>query len=88
MRRSKLEMYISILEALAYNGPSKITKITYTAKMNFGQLKPIIEDLIEKKLVEEKLFRKNKIAYSATPKARTILSYFNELKEMLPIPDD
>jgi len=88
MRRSKLEMYVSILEALSYNGPSKITRITYTAKMNFGQIKPIIEDLIENNLVEEKRFKKNKIAYSVTPKARTILSYFNELKEMLPIHKD
>ena len=86
MRRSKMEMYISTLEALAYNGPLKITRITYKAKMNFSQLKPIMDDLIQRKLVEEKKFKKNKTAYSATPKARVILSYFNELKEMLPIP--
>lgn len=88
MRRSKMEMYVSILEALAYNGPSQITRITYTAKMNFSQLKPIVDDLIQKKLIEEKKLRKNRIVYSPTPKARTILSYFNELKEMLPIPED
>ena len=87
MRRSKLEMHISILEALVYNGPLRITRITYTAKMNFGQLKPIIEDLIQKKLIEEKRFKKKKIAYSATPRAKTILSYFNELKEILPVPE-
>jgi predicted transcriptional regulator len=80
-------MYISILEALAYNGPSKITRITYTAKMNFGQLKPIIDDLIKKNLVKEKMFKK-KIAYLATPRARTVLFYFNELKEMLPTTED
>ena len=85
MRRSKMEMYISTLEALAYNGPLKITRITYKAKMNFSQLKPIMDDLIQKKLVEEKKFKKNKITYSATPKARKLLSYFNELQEMLPI---
>jgi predicted transcriptional regulator len=87
MRRSKMEMYISILEALAYNGPSQITRITYIAKMNFSQLKPIINDLIQKKLIEEKKLEK-RIAYSATPKARTVLSCFNELKEMLPLPED
>ena len=37
MRRSKMEMYISALEALAYYGPLKITKITYKAKMNCSQ---------------------------------------------------
>ena len=87
MRRSKMEMYISILEALAYNGPSKITRITYKAKMNFSQLRSIMDDLIQKRLVEERKL-KNNAAYLATPKARIILSYFNQLKEMLPIPKE
>ena len=87
MRRSKMEMYISILEALAYNGPSKITRITYKAKMNFSQLRPIMDDLIQKRLVEERKL-KNNAAYLATQKARIILSYFNQLKEMLPIPKE
>jgi predicted transcriptional regulator len=83
MRRSKLEMSISILEALAHNGPSKITKITYKANMNFSQLKPIIDDLIEKELVEKRALKKSNAVYAATPKARKILSYFTELKELL-----
>jgi predicted transcriptional regulator len=83
-----MEMCISTLEALAYYGPMKITKITYKAKMNCSQLKEILDSLIEEKLVEERMLRKNKIVYVATPKARTILSYFNELKEMLPIEQD
>jgi predicted transcriptional regulator len=88
MRRSKMEMYISTLEALAYYGPLKITRITYKAKMNCSQLKAILDDLVHKELVEERTLRKNKIVYAATPKARTILSYFNQLREMLPIPED
>jgi predicted transcriptional regulator len=88
MRRGKLELCISTLEALAYYGPMKITKITYKAKMNCSQLKDILHDLIQKKLVEERPFKKNKIVYAATPKARTVLSYFDELKEMLPTAED
>jgi len=83
-----MEMYISTLEALAYYGPMKITRITYKAKMNCSQLKAILDDLIQKKLVEERALQKNKIVYAATPKARTILSYFDELKEMLPLAED
>ena len=85
MRRSKMEMYISTLEALAYYGPLRLTRITYKAKLNCSQLKEILEGLIKKKLVEERIFKKNKVIYAATPKAKTILSYFNELKVMLPI---
>jgi predicted transcriptional regulator len=83
-----MERYISTLEALAYYGPLKITRLTYKANMNCSQLKAILDDLIQKKLVEERAFRKNKVVYAATPKARTVLSYFDELKEMLPMAED
>jgi predicted transcriptional regulator len=80
-----MEMYVSTLEVLAYYGPLKLTRITYKAKMNCGQLKAILDDLIQKKLVEERSLKEKRVVYAATPKARTILSYFEELKEMLPI---
>jgi predicted transcriptional regulator len=80
-----MEMYISTLEALAYYGPMKITRITYKAKMNCSQIRTILDDLIRKKLVEERTLGKGKVVYAATPKARKILSYFDELKEMLPM---
>ena len=83
-----MEMYISTLEALAYYGPLKITRITYKAKMNCTALKIILKGLIQRNLVEKRTFKKNKIVYAATPKARTVLSYFDELKEMLPIAED
>jgi len=88
MRRSKMEMYISTLEALTYYGPLKITRITYKAKMNYDQLKGLLDNLIQKKLVEERTLKKNKIVYAATPRARTVLSSFYDLKEMLPIAED
>ena len=53
--------------------------------MNCNPLKAILDDLIKKDIVEERTIEKNKVVYAATPKARLILSYFNELKEMLPI---
>ena len=83
-----MEMYISTLEALAYYGPLKFTRVTYKAKMNCSQLKAILADLVQKKLVEERKLEKNKVVYAATPKARTILSRFEELKEMLPITEN
>jgi predicted transcriptional regulator len=88
MRRSKIEIYISTLEALARYGPMKITRITYKAKINCSPLKAILDTLIRKDLVEERTLRKNEIVYAATPKARTILSYFYQLREMLPIQEE
>jgi predicted transcriptional regulator len=83
-----MEMYISALEALAYYGPMKITRITYKAKLNCSQIKEILKGLIQKKLVEERILRKNEVVFAATPKARTTLFYFNEIKEMLPIAEE
>jgi len=85
MRRSKLEMYISTLEALAYNGPLILTRVTYKTNTNCTQRKAILSDLIQKALVEQRTLNKSKVVYAATPKARTILSYFTELKEILQI---
>jgi len=85
LRRSKLELYVSTLEALAHYGPMKLTRITYKAKMNCSPLKIILRELIKKELVEKKILKKNVVVYKATQKARTVLFEFGELKEMLPI---
>ena len=87
MRRSKMELYISTLEALAYYGPLILTRVTSKTNMNCGQLKPILNDLILKALVEKRIMRKGRVVYAATPKARTIVSYFAELKGMLKLED-
>jgi hypothetical protein len=38
--------------------------------------------------MEERTLKEKMVVYAATPKARTILSYFEELKEMLPIAEE
>jgi predicted transcriptional regulator len=81
-------MRISVLEALVYSGPMKITRISYKAKMSYCQLKPVLEDLIQNELVKERTLKKSTVIYAATPKARKILSYFDEFKEMLSIVED
>jgi predicted transcriptional regulator len=88
MRRSKLEMYLATLEALANYGPMKLTRITCKANLNCGSLKRILKDLIEKDLVEERKPKKNIVVYAATPKARTILACFKELSKIIPMKDE
>ena len=88
MRRSKMELYISTLEALVYHGPLKITGISYKAKINYSQIKEVIADLIKKELVEERRNGKRRVVYVANPRAKTVISHFEELKEMLPSEDE
>jgi len=87
MRRSKLEIYIDILEALALYGPLKLTRITYKANINCGLLKRILKEFMENNLVEERKL-KNIVVYAVTPKARLIISQFKEVSENLPMTEE
>lgn len=86
MRRSKLEIHIDILEALALYGPLKLTRITYKANIS-GLLKQILKEFMENNLVEERKL-KNIVVYAVTPKARLIISQFKEVSENLPMTEE
>jgi len=85
MRRSKLEMYIDILKVLAHRGPLKLTHIMYKANVNCSVLKEYLDFLIKQNLVEERAVGKRRVVYAITPKGVTVLKYFRELKQVLPI---
>jgi predicted transcriptional regulator len=85
MRRSKLEMYVDILTVLAHKGPLKLTHIMYKAKVNCSVLKEYLDFLIKQGLVEERTMKKQRLVYAVTQKGMTVLKYFKELKQVLPI---
>jgi len=85
MRRSKLEMYIDILEVLALRGPLKLTHIMYKANVNCSVLKEYLDFLIEQNLVQERTVAKRRVVYAITERGRTVIKYFRELKQILPI---
>ena len=85
MRRSKLEMYIDILEVLALRGPLKLTHIMYKANVNCSVLKEYLDFLIEQNLVQERTVAKRRLVYAITERGRTVIKYFRELKQILPI---
>ncbi len=88
MRRSKLEMYIAILKVLARRGPLKLTHIMYKANVNCSVLKGYLEFLIKQGLVEERIAGKRRIVYAVTQRGITVLKYFRELKQVLPIVEE
>ena len=83
MRRSKLEIYITVLESLASYGPMRLTKITYKSNLNYVFLKQVVNELKENQLIEERKI-KNSSIYAATPKAKVVLSKFKEINQSLP----
>jgi predicted transcriptional regulator len=88
MRRSKLEMYVDILKVLAQRGPLKLTHIMYKANVNCSILKEYLDFLVKQGLVEERIVGKRRVVYATTQRGVTVLKYFRELEQVLPIVDE
>jgi predicted transcriptional regulator len=92
MRRSKLELHIDILEALARHGPLKLTYIMYNANLNYSILKQSLDILIQQNLVEERTLlkrrHKTKGVYAITGRGLTALKYFREVSSNLQIAEE
>ena len=88
MRRSKLETYVDILSVLAQRGPLKLTHVMYKANVNCSVLKEYLDFLIKQSLVEERTVGKRRVVFSITQRGITVLKYFKELKQVLPIVEE
>jgi predicted transcriptional regulator len=88
VRRSKLEMYVDILMVLAHRGPLKLTHVMYKANVNCSVLKEYLDFLIKQGLVEERIVGKRRVVYAVTQRGITVLKYFKELKQVLPIVEE
>ena len=88
MRRSKLEMYVDILKVLAHRGPLKLTHVMYKANVNCSVLKEYLDFLLKQGLVEERVVGKSRVVYAITQRGITVLKYFRELQQVLPIVEE
>jgi len=86
MRRSKLEIHIAILRALAYHGRLKPTHITYKANVNCSALKACLDFLIERNLIKEHSInqkRQTRKVYSITDLGLTALRNVKEINNAM-----
>ena len=88
MRRSKLEMYVDVLKVLAQRGPLKLTHVMYKANVNCSVLKDYMDFLVKQVLAEERTIGKRRVIYAITQRGITVLKYFRELKQVLPIVEE
>jgi len=88
MRRSKLEMYVDIIKVLAQRGPLKLTHIMYKANVNCSILKEYLDFLLKQGLVEERTIGKRRVVYAVTQRGITVLKYFREIEQVLPIVEE
>jgi len=86
MRRSKLEIHIDILRALAYHGRLKPTHITYKANVNCSALKECLDFLVERNLIKEQTISKRnqkRRVYAITDLGLTALRNIKEIDKAL-----
>jgi predicted transcriptional regulator len=81
-------MYVDIIQVLAQRGPLKLTHVMYKANVNCVVLKEYLDFLIKQGLVEERIVRKQRLVYAVTQRGITVLKYFKELKQVLPIAEE
>ena len=60
----------------------------YKANVNCSVLKEYLDFLIQQNLVEERAAGKQRIVYAVTQRGITVLKYFRELKQVLPIVEE
>jgi len=85
MRRSKLEMHIAILEALACHGKLKVTHLMYKANINCNVLKECLDVLIQHDLVKRQILQKKTIEYAITEAGLTALKNAMQINKAIPI---
>lgn len=85
-RRSKLEIYIDILEEVR-NGVIIPTRIMYGANLSWKPLQQILKSLVTQELIVEYMTeerdKRTKKAYKLTEKGLNVLRYFNKAKELV-----
>ncbi len=91
MRRSKLEIHIAILRALAYHGKLKPTHITYKANVNCSALKECLDFLMDRNLINEQSInkrRQTRKVYAITDLGLTALRNVKEINNALHVFDE
>jgi predicted transcriptional regulator len=88
MRRSKLEMYVDILDVLSLRGPLKLTHIMYKSNVNCSVLKEQLDFLKKNCLVEERIMKRERVVFAITPRGTTVLKAFREIKQIFPIEEE
>jgi predicted transcriptional regulator len=60
----------------------------YKANVNCSVLKEYLAFLIKQGLIEERTVMKQRLVYAVTQRGITVLKYFKELKQVLPIVEE
>lgn len=93
MSRSRLEKYLSILEALVPQ-PLEFEDMSYKADIECGTLKQYLGFLLSHNLIEERRLNKKRAIYAITERGLAVFKtlraqkYFQKLKNILPVVEE
>ena len=93
MSRSRLEKYLSILEALVPE-PLEFEGISYKSDIECSALKRYLDFLLRHNLVEERPLNKRKAVYAINERGLAVFKtlraqkYFQKLKNILPVVEE
>src|SRR5690348_6086213 len=80
--RSRYEVIAAILKSA--NKEETRTKIMYKAMLSNDQCKIYLDSLLQRGLIQE-VYAGNKTVYRITQKGNQFLSYYDQMKELLPV---
>jgi predicted transcriptional regulator len=80
--RSRYEVIAAILKSAAKEETR--TKIMYKAMLSNDQCKIYLDSLLQRGLIQE-VYSGNKTVYRITQKGNLFLSYYDQMKELLPV---
>ncbi len=83
-KRSRLELYLAILEAIVVDVEKKPTRIMYKTNLSWIPLKEILSSMVEQGLITKEE-HENRVQYEATGKGLNVLHYFDKIKELIAI---
>ena len=81
-RRSLLERYVAVLQAIESTGPMRRTRILYRANLTWEELKVDLRHLSQAGLIREFLWKEG-IFYAITDLGLQALSHYRELSRSL-----
>jgi predicted transcriptional regulator len=80
--RSRYEVIAAILKSA--NREETRTKIMYKAMLSNDQCKIYLDSLLQSGLIQE-VYNGTKMVYKITQTGNTFLSYYDQMKELLPV---
>jgi len=83
VRRSRLEIYYDILQAIS-RGIQKPTRIMYKTNLSWIPLQEILQSLLTQGFIEEKRSEKSR-RYEITTKGLDVLNYYEKARKALTI---